>query len=62
MWLTRPVFWCLPDRRFARCLGGFGPNLDPSFFEHLRLAGPRLAEFAVAQTPAVNAVPSEEEI
>ena len=30
MWLTRPAFWCLPDPRFTRCLGGFGPTLDPS--------------------------------
>jgi hypothetical protein len=29
MWLTRLAFWYLPDPRFARCLGGFGPKLDP---------------------------------
>ena len=30
MWLTRLAFWYLPNPRFTRCLGGFGPNLDPS--------------------------------
>lgn len=30
MWLTRLAFWYLPDPRFTRCLGGFGPKLDPS--------------------------------
>ena len=28
MWLTRLAFWYLPNRRFSRCLGGFGPKLD----------------------------------
>ena len=31
MLLTRLAFWYLPDPRFTRCLGGFGPKLDPSF-------------------------------
>jgi hypothetical protein len=30
MWLTRLTFWYLPDPRFTRYLGGFGPTLDPS--------------------------------
>ena len=30
MLLTRLAFWYLPDPRFTRCLGGFGPKLDPS--------------------------------
>jgi hypothetical protein len=29
MLLTRLAFWYLPNPRFTRCLGGFGPNLDP---------------------------------
>lgn len=31
MLLTHLAFWSLPDPRFARCVGGFGPTLDPSF-------------------------------
>ena len=31
MLLTRLAFWYLPDPRFTRCLGGFGPKLDLSF-------------------------------
>jgi len=27
--MTRPAFWYLPDPRFTRCLGCFGPELDP---------------------------------
>lgn len=30
MLLTRPAFWYLPDPRSTRCLGCFGPRLDPS--------------------------------
>ena len=30
MWLTRLAFWYLSNPRFTRCLGGFGPKLDPS--------------------------------
>ena len=30
MWLTRLAFWYLPNPPFTRCLGGFGPKLDPS--------------------------------
>ena len=30
MLLTHLAFWYLPDPSFARCLGGFGPKLDPS--------------------------------
>ena len=50
MLLTRPAFWYLPDPRFARCWGGFGPKLDPSSrsittrwfdFVKARDAGPR---------------------
>jgi hypothetical protein len=32
MWLTRPAFWYLPNPRFARCLGGFGPKFLAAVF------------------------------
>ena len=55
MCLTRLAFWCLPNPRFTRCLGGFGPKLVPS------LAGGFLGLQLPKQghVPQWNGVPNE---
>ena len=40
MLLTRLAFWCLPNPRSTRCLGGFGPKLVPSSNRGLLSSGP----------------------
>jgi hypothetical protein len=59
MLLTRPAFWYLPDLRFSRCLGRFGPKTDPSFDGgFLRSLGTRTRQVSSRLLTVRDAVPT----